>query len=447
MRSAWKYNDLKPRVYYAQGPTCYKSSKYVQPIFNAIMDAFEVCHRILRFSSPTTSLEDSILYVYDYSSFTSSLTESTRFIYALADFYQDVEVQVLDTHEGFQYLSVGDILRSYARDCALYPEFDVSRLLPQEGTVGIRLHNCGMLGVPGNLASCTILHAIHLMYISGSMSSVRCVGDDGLAIVPGEDVESVIDAVNNLGEVAREKTEWWGPVEVPLRDWRQEAWHYVKRPIYRVHDTYVQGSLFIFPSLEYILNLSDQYHRSATMGLSITERKRRAIRQLMRLWSDLASHSSVLTDTSISLLDEFARMFFITLELPFRGGAISTSHGAWGTSLLVPPKPEGEMWSEDPYQLQLEVLRGSSIVVPAWRGFDEEIPDVGQEFVSRSSRLVSTLVSLGVLQKTGIVREEVHLDFGADERNLMYLRMDYSFSYMYTVLETPPSWAHLRYGH
>jgi hypothetical protein len=36
MRLAWKFNDLKPRVYYAQGLSAYTSSRYVHDIFDSL---------------------------------------------------------------------------------------------------------------------------------------------------------------------------------------------------------------------------------------------------------------------------------------------------------------------------------------------------------------------------------------------------------------------------
>jgi len=42
LRSVWRYNDLKPRCYYAMGPTHYQASKYIQPIFNSLVDLFPV---------------------------------------------------------------------------------------------------------------------------------------------------------------------------------------------------------------------------------------------------------------------------------------------------------------------------------------------------------------------------------------------------------------------
>jgi hypothetical protein len=50
MRSAWTYNLLKPRVYYAQGATNFHASKYIQQIFNALVDSFSMTHTFSRFA-------------------------------------------------------------------------------------------------------------------------------------------------------------------------------------------------------------------------------------------------------------------------------------------------------------------------------------------------------------------------------------------------------------
>jgi hypothetical protein len=50
LRSVWRYNDLKPRCYYAMGPTHYQAAKYIQPIFNSLVDLFPVSHKRMRFS-------------------------------------------------------------------------------------------------------------------------------------------------------------------------------------------------------------------------------------------------------------------------------------------------------------------------------------------------------------------------------------------------------------
>jgi hypothetical protein len=84
LRSVWRYNDLKPRCYYAMGPTHYQASRLIQPIFNKLVDLFPVSHTRMRFSLPNPVFqggEQVTAAIYDYSSFTSSLTEKVSSIY------------------------------------------------------------------------------------------------------------------------------------------------------------------------------------------------------------------------------------------------------------------------------------------------------------------------------------------------------------------------------
>jgi hypothetical protein len=77
MRQAWKYNDLKPRTYFACGGTMYYPSRYIQPVMNALVDAFPSTDTFGRFSVERfSSLTPSeIVVLYDYTSFTSSMSE------------------------------------------------------------------------------------------------------------------------------------------------------------------------------------------------------------------------------------------------------------------------------------------------------------------------------------------------------------------------------------
>jgi hypothetical protein len=44
MRSSWKYSQIKPRVYFAQGGDTFHTSKYVQTFFNRLLDSLDVVH-------------------------------------------------------------------------------------------------------------------------------------------------------------------------------------------------------------------------------------------------------------------------------------------------------------------------------------------------------------------------------------------------------------------
>jgi hypothetical protein len=76
VKTAFKFHDIRPRVYYSRGPAQYYSSRYIQQFFNTLVDSFPVTHRYQRFlvTSIRLSIED-MLFIYDYSSFTSTLHE------------------------------------------------------------------------------------------------------------------------------------------------------------------------------------------------------------------------------------------------------------------------------------------------------------------------------------------------------------------------------------
>jgi len=210
MRSAWKYNDLKPRIYYASGPSSHHASKVIQLIFNVLVDSLENTHIFLRHRpSFIGSLDEAVLFVYDYASLTSNLHEIRNFTARLADFFQDVMITVVDSHHGPSKQSVGDILRSYNAECNISPDFDVSELL--ELNEIMLSHNCGMLGVPGNISSCTLWHGIHLAMILDSLSSCKVVGDDAigkLLLDQGFTRITLLEALQNIGKVSASKTEF-----------------------------------------------------------------------------------------------------------------------------------------------------------------------------------------------------------------------------------------------
>jgi hypothetical protein len=182
VRSAWKYNDLKPRVYFARGGTVHHASKYTQQIFNVILDCFPEVDKTERFLEPCSGIDDDeTSVIYDYESFTSSLEEIKNFIGQLAMFFGDTEVTVIDSQRGPVQITVGEILLDYNAKCNEYAEFDASRLTSDPEFRSL-FHTCGMLGVPGNISSCTLLHGILIRYVVG-YGKGRSVGDDGKVYV------------------------------------------------------------------------------------------------------------------------------------------------------------------------------------------------------------------------------------------------------------------------
>lgn len=439
VRCAWKYNDLKPRVYYAQGPSCYAASKYIQPVFNIILDFFEVVHRHNRFERPlgsVTSPEDRIT-IYDYSSFTSSLEEIKRFTRALADFYQGVEVILVDTWTGPRPYDLGQLLHEYTETCNESADFDVTRLLSLDETMILR-HTCGMLGVPGNISSCTLLHGLHLVVALGDVYLGRCVGDDALAIVrEGAQAEvwwDFVDRVNNLGTVAVEKFEFWDEDDDP----DTSGWAYCKRPIARLGGRMLMEDALVWPSIHDLIPLKDQYH--TTIPRTDLQISKTVISQWSRLLTRMEALLVDLSDSSRTLLRTFQNQFYRSRRLR-NGGYVEVSQGI---RLLCPKRLSENEFGSGWKQLTVDYMKRfvGEIRLPRWSGVDDVLGEVeGEVFCAQGTRL------LGLLEKLGYLEKELVMDT-YDLRSITYdlfveklVTLDYPFTYSYTVVRDIPVWA------
>jgi hypothetical protein len=140
VRTAWKYNDLKPRVYFAQGGDTFATSRYIQKIFNELVDHLEPTHRQNRYLPITGDLTSSdTVIIYDYSSFTSTLDEIHGFLRELSHFMMGTPVHLIGRQDGPVTVDLGELLLDYSKACNLYAQFDIGRgslfLVLQHGSV------------------------------------------------------------------------------------------------------------------------------------------------------------------------------------------------------------------------------------------------------------------------------------------------------------------------
>lgn len=258
MRRAWKYNDLKPRVYFARGGDVHWASRHIQEVVNIIIDSFPEVARKDRFSGfEERFIDDSTsVFVYDYSSFTSCLEELNSFIPALADFFRGVTIRLYDIQNGIEEWDLGEYLLEYLHEANLIGKFMVEEGLSPALKDHVFWHTCGMLGVPGNIFLATLLHGLHLRFIAGIGRS-KCVGDDAKAKVPETlEREEAARVLSNLGIVHPDKTAWFTPHgNIDL-----ERYQYVKRPIYREENILMYGHLLTFPQFVDMAIDPDPYH-------------------------------------------------------------------------------------------------------------------------------------------------------------------------------------------
>jgi len=383
MKTVWRGNDLKPRVYYSRGPSLHRASVYIQTIFNAFVDSLEDTHRHLRHNTSSLKPErDEILAIYDYSSFTSLLSEITRFTSILADEFMETFVTIIDPHHGPIEESLGYLLHEYNETCNRNPVFDASEVLQVEEAVF--RHNCGMLGVPGNISSCTLLHGIHLSILVHSVMKNKVVGDDAIYHAPKDKDDLIRESIRDLGDVAIDKMESWEHSDVD-EERIDDRFDYKKRPINRVENTVLTGDLVDFPALT-ILGILNPMHRNFPDDNDTRERK--AVSRICRFFDVLSSHT-------VSEIGQ--HIVRVSCQIAYKMLGWQPGGGKIGRRQSYPPiMCEGLRYFDWIQHFSEDVV----LRLPVQYINRKRIPDtfnVGQVFYQRSTALVSYFVSIGCI--------------------------------------------------
>lgn len=275
IRCAFKYHDLRPRTYFARGPADYYPSRYIQPIFNTLIDSFQSTHRVYRYDTSLVRLEDDeVLFIYDYSAFTSSLHEVNTFLYNLSYFFEGTFVTVVDTLKGELSVSLGQVIRDYVDQCNRQSPFLSLKEPhgdPMEYESRLLFSETGKLGVPGNITSCTLLHGLHLMIVCMSIL-IKVIGDDALGKLKKEDYPFLNKLLRCIGDISEEKQEYWQQPDFPESyDPVEDTWHYTKRPITRVNERVAREPFsVIWPSVGVLFpELADEAHTVVVKSKSI----------------------------------------------------------------------------------------------------------------------------------------------------------------------------------
>lgn len=249
LRQAWKYNDLTPRTYFAQGGTTFHASKYIRQVANTLVNSFPETNFQTRFSINDVEVTSRhTTFIYDYSSFTSNLTELKYFLEALADFVDDIPIRIVDSRHGVLNQSLGSLIRAYNQDCNVQGEFSLQRYMDEDLSV-LRHNRAGFLGVYGNIAFSTVLHGLHAANVCSDSGGCRCVGDDayGSTVLDESfDKQKLITAIQSIGEVQSSKVNWWPFIDIEDETDSDHSWAYTKRPLDRVHNRmHLEQALFL----------------------------------------------------------------------------------------------------------------------------------------------------------------------------------------------------------
>jgi len=433
LRWAWKYNDLKPRIYYARGPELYYDAKYIQQLFNLLIDTIPVCHKRERYFTSTIKLTDEeLFFIYDYESFTSCLEEVKRFCRALGIFFNGYHSTFIDTFRGPESRDVGDMILLWNETCNNYPSFDSGKAKWDRSEQEFQKvnHSCGMLGVPGNISSCTLLHSFHLAILLVSLLC-KVVGDDAGGSCLEEDFPSIFKLLKNIGKVEQSKT-----VEFPSLSWSPELestndrpWHYLKRPINRIDNIVVTGSQVIWPSSGMILNNAPSYRRGVQV-VSKRDLRRKTANALCFLVKQLRDHPLTEEEDRLAraFLDWAIRTSHLSREVD-SSGALASYEVFYPTTL--------DTWMT--FDSAMQVYSHRIVVLPDEEGQLSEEINPCQPLLMRSSKALKLAKDLGYVTMTPRYKR----CFGKDDPELferIFLGERISILYDVYILEDIPSW-------
>jgi hypothetical protein len=444
MRTAWKYAQIGPRVYYARGGSVVPASQYLQPIVNRIIDAFPETHRKNRFSPPQDRLEeDDVEVIYDYTSFTSALDHVVEFVRQLAIFFRGTPIWLVDVVEGPQQIDFGDLLDRYNVECNEYRDFDTTRVLPTGVEAPILQHTCGMLGVEGNIFLATLLHGIHLRFIAG-LNRSRCVGDDARfhhgtidGTLSGDERQVLGWQLNGVGLTNDEKLAIFESGVDPV----SQAFRYVKRPIWRDHDIMIEGVMFDIPSLIPLFRLEDPFH---TVIPTATHPCRSTFRSIIRMLRVLKLHNLSMETEPESIMVLSRHVFHLIDEMRRQDPSGTYSpHSSSGSRFgyRLPPTVE---WGVTDYETwfvdSLDWMQKIRFMKKG--GADEDGScdgRVGSTMVRETSKGRSFLEKMGYLERVELYDEVSLADVGKEEMK-EYVDGDYSAVCEYYVKKEIPSW-------
>lgn len=481
MRQSFGHNDLRPRTYFALGITNYNASRFVQPIFNSLLDVFEMTHRYKRFNLRRVQvLPSDYCIVYDFSAFTSKMCESRYFTTELANFATGVKVLVLDTYIGLIEVDLGEMLHEYNEVNNYEPLFEIDDALRELNDMADLVHChkcCGMLGVHGNLAGCTVLHGIILAFVTGSVKKCSCVGDDALAVCEiriNSDVEegeeplltTAYDAfviIKDAGELQMAKTRQFFPLDIEeVEDEDSDDWTYLKRRLQRDITGFSMENQFPFPHWSWVFMNEIKTTRKLKFKATPEEIIPRVITQCYQLIDKV--HLQYMDGYTFDANDvrtmwQYLKEIYDEFCLPWNGHIKGRTFGP-GSRLrylraekfcfFVPRLPMNHVDDWESYLVRgpIEVLMdfdGDDYVVNAPIFSDELVSTFEgnrmkpmEKFEATGQKLFSVLEDLGYLRKTAMTRHVTSQGL-ADLFSSLLSRKS-RIVYTYTVLDDLPHW-------
>jgi hypothetical protein len=416
MRMAWRYNELKPRLYYTTGGSAYWRSRFTKPLAVALMECIDST-RLNRRRNPEDIMyylsDEDWLILWDMTTFTSTLSELKLFLYYLIKnleeslIVQQNPLRVFDYRDGVTEITADKLLMAYNIEVNQNSRYSIARVVAklfpgQDNEESVfHMRNSGPLGVHGNIGFSTAFHGFHAE--AAIKKQTGCgVGDDMLGAITEDPMIRFFDHMKLIGDIEETKADVLEPL-------REEAYEqvskFLKRRFTRRSGIIELGLQYAFPALGSVYNLQDEYHTMSPEPMDV--RIMKFAGQVGALYWDLHATTEEISEEELELLQSVLNMAYKELKLDNRGSLPGRRHRAFKECMMVaiPPvyiDPCTMDWAE---YLWENDFTGKALL-PVIHG-PTEIPrySPGLSFVHEDDKTMGVLVDVGCVEEMRKLRE------------------------------------------
>lgn len=313
MKQKWYPNGLLPRTYFSWGGMSISASAYLRGFFNELVDQFAPTQRHNRVQPDWLCRSENNLGTqfafYDLTSFTSWFHEHVPFLHSLARYFTGTSVDHVGPFLSLATYDVGDLIRCYIRHCNDFPRFQVAKGLMKEASEILNLsHQCaGFLGIPGNLATCTLPHGLAMASRFENEHQLQVPGDDvGFEYDGEDDMHDSLKVALSLGSLQMDKV-----FNLP------DGSIYLKRLVIDEGVSIQLADMLIYPLLPFLISPQGEYTQQHYGPLNRDQLSRRTsgvvVSFLRQLWGIKQGNLSFQAQSTILT---FLRYIHLRTRLP-----------------------------------------------------------------------------------------------------------------------------------
>jgi len=422
LKQKWYPSGLAPRTYFAQGGDAIRVSCYLRNFFNDFTDSYIPTERRARVDGSRLICPDGgYFFIYDLTSFTSNFHEQLSFLLSMAAFFRDTRVYLVGHELSMNEKYLGEMIEEYCDVVNNFPPFEYNKSILDFSLDSIVFfhHVAGFLGVPGNLATCTLAHGISVGITTKNEERQSCAGDDGnIGLADEEEELEATKTLHCLGKVQEEKLS-------TTKDSGRGS--YLKREFKQDGEQGVLVDRVDFPLMGAVNLMQRDDPRFPELSKDRTRLRKSIASSTAKLVRDLYSFSAGYYKPGVL---EYVLLF---LKDVYAKGALPTSgmvRGLYGSDLdlesfridaaVVFPISE-RYFRRDPDVVLTEDFLPWVVEVPVWTDEDitfqeEEEWYRGETRVGKSSPTLEKLTKFGYLEREEteritLVGEEARLHF------------------------------------